>query len=62
MTVALAKPDVSEVSTHIDDSAPFPNNTRGEALQSDSQVHVGVAWEEPDEDENIDAICKKVLK
>ena len=61
MTVILSQPDVSDVDTAVDDSEPFPNNTRGAALKSDRQDNVGVGWGEPGKDQNIEGICKWTL-
>ena len=57
VTISMTQPNVSDVATVVDDSTPFPENTRGEALKSDSQNHVGVGWGEPDADQNIEGIC-----
>ena len=53
----LEVPDVTDIGTGLEDTIPFPNNSLGYAVQSDSMDHISISWEEPEKD--ITGMCKR---
>ena len=59
VTIKIESPNVDNMTTSMDDMEPF-DDTRTDvpAVKMSRQDGVGVIWDKPPKDENIDSVCK----
>ena len=58
VTIKVASPGVN-VTTAMEDTEPFSDTVADvPAVKTSRQDRVGVTWEKPPKEENIDGVCK----
>ena len=59
VTIKTVSPSVDNITTVMEDTEPFGDAAGDEpAVKTSRQNGVGVTWDKPPKDENIDGMCK----
>ena len=59
VTIKTQSPNVDNITTSMEDTEPFDDTTTDiPAVKTSRQDGVGVTWDKPPKDENIDGMCK----
>ena len=59
VTIKTESPNVDNMTTSMEDTEPFDDTaTDVPAVKTSRQDSVGVTWDKPPKDENIDGVCK----
>ena len=61
VTIKTQSPNVDNMTTSVDDMEPFDDTTDIKAVKTSRQDGVGVTWDKPPKDENINSVSSWLL-
>ena len=61
VTIKTPSPNVHNMTTSVDDTEPFDDTIYVPAVKTSRQDGVGVTWDKPPKDENIDSVSSWLM-